>query len=64
MALIGLILASLVNLILQRAALYWIVTVLGVIVFVVLTAADTQRIQRVMAEAEATGRSNLAILGR
>jgi FtsH-binding integral membrane protein len=63
MGLIGLILATLVNLFLRSDALYWIVSFLGVLVFVALTAADTQRIRRVMAEAAATGAGNLAVLG-
>jgi FtsH-binding integral membrane protein len=63
MALIGLILATVVNLFLRSAAVYWIISFLGVAIFVVLTAADTQRIKRVMAEADATGTGNFAILG-
>ncbi len=46
MALIGIIIASVVNIFLQSSALYWIVTYLGVIVFVGLIAYDTQRIKR------------------
>lgn len=45
MALIGLILASIVNLFLQSAAFYWITTYIGVIIFVGLTAYDTQKIK-------------------
>ena len=46
MALIGIIIASVVNIFLKSSALYWIVTYLGVIVFVGLIAYDTQRIKR------------------
>jgi FtsH-binding integral membrane protein len=46
MALIGIILASIVNIFLQSSALYWILTIVGVIVFVGLIAYDTQRIKR------------------
>src|SRR4051812_30569334 len=63
MALIGLILATVVNFFLQSAAIYWITTYLGVAIFVVLTAADTQRIRAMMARAEVTGTRNVAILG-
>ncbi len=63
MALVGLIVATVVNLFLRSAAIYWVITFLGVIVFVVLTAADTQRIRATMAQADATGTGNLAILG-
>ena len=45
MALIGIIIASVVNFFLQSTMLYWIVTYVGVIVFVGLTAYDTQKIK-------------------
>lgn len=63
MALIGIILASLVNFFFQSAAIYWAVTYLGIAIFVGLTAADTQKIKRVMAEADAAGTDNMAIIG-
>ena len=46
MALIGLIIASLVNLFWQNSILYWIVTYAGVLIFVGLTAYDAQKIKR------------------
>lgn len=46
MGLIGIILASLVNLFLRSEAVYWITTYLSVVVFVVLIAYYTQRIKR------------------
>ncbi|ACY85177.1 Bax inhibitor-1/YccA family protein [Edwardsiella piscicida] len=49
MALIGLVLASLVNIWLKSSALTWIVTYAGVLIFVGLTAYDTQKL-RVMGE--------------
>ncbi len=45
MALIGLILATLVNFFLHSSTLYWITTYVGVIVFSGLTAYDMQRIK-------------------
>jgi len=45
MGLIGIIIASLVNIFLQSSALYFAVSVIGVLVFVGLTAYDTQRIK-------------------
>jgi FtsH-binding integral membrane protein len=64
MALIGLVLATVANLFLRSAAIDWIISYVGVAVFVVLTAADTQRIRATMAaRADATGTDNLAILG-
>lgn len=62
MALIGIILASLVNLFFQSAAIYWLVTYLGVAIFVGLTAADTQKIRRAMA-APTAGGGTIAIVG-
>lgn len=46
MALIGLIIASLVNIFLQSTAIYWVTTYAGVLIFVGLTAYDTQKIKR------------------
>lgn len=52
MGLIGLIVASLVNLFLQSSALYWAVSVIGVFIFVGLTAYDTQAIRQMYYEAD------------
>ena len=49
MGLIGILLASVVNIFLRSDALYWIVSILGVIIFVGLIAYDTQRIKRMAA---------------
>jgi uncharacterized protein len=46
MALIGILLASIVNIFLASSTLYWIITYLGVIIFVGLTAYDTQKIKQ------------------
>lgn len=45
MALIGLILASIVNMFLHSEMFYWITTYIGIIVFVGLIAYDTQKIK-------------------
>jgi uncharacterized protein len=45
MGLIGVVIASLVNIFLRSEAIYWVVTYAGVIVFVGLTAYDTQQIK-------------------
>jgi FtsH-binding integral membrane protein len=45
MALIGIIIASLVNMFLANSALYWIISYVGVAVFVGLTAFDTQQLK-------------------
>jgi uncharacterized protein len=45
MGLIGIIIASLVNMFLQSTAMHWIITYAGVLIFVGLTAYDTQKIK-------------------
>jgi FtsH-binding integral membrane protein len=46
MALIGLVLASVANLFLNSPAIYWIVTYVGVLIFIGLIAYDTQKLKR------------------
>ena len=50
MALIGLIIASVVNMFLKSEMMYWIVTYAGVLIFVGLTAYDAQKIKRLINE--------------
>lgn len=45
MALIGIIIASLINFFLRSEALYWIISVVGVLVFIALIARDTQKLK-------------------
>lgn len=45
MALVGLIIASLINLFLKSEVMYWIITYAGVLIFVGLIAYDTQKIK-------------------
>jgi FtsH-binding integral membrane protein len=52
MGLIGIIIASLVNLFLQSSALQFAVSVIGVLVFAGLTAWDTQRIKEMYFEGD------------
>lgn len=47
MALIGIVLASVVNIWLKSTALMWAVTYIGVLVFVGLTAYDTQKLKNI-----------------
>ena len=47
MGLIGVILASIVNIFLKSPALYWGISMIGVLVFVGLTAYDVQRIKHI-----------------
>lgn len=46
MGLIGLIIASIVNLFMHSEVFYWIISYMGVLVFVGLTAYDTQKIKQ------------------
>lgn len=45
MGLIGIIIASVVNWFLKSSAMYWVVTYAGILIFVGLTAYDTQKIK-------------------
>lgn len=51
MALIGLLIASVVNIFWANSTLYWIITYAGVLIFVGLTAWDTQKIKNMIASA-------------
>ncbi|MEO9886443.1 MAG: Bax inhibitor-1/YccA family protein [Balneola sp.] len=53
MALIGLIVASVVNWFLASSALYWIISYAGVAIFIGLTAYDTQKIKKMSLEIDA-----------
>jgi FtsH-binding integral membrane protein len=61
MGLIGVVIASLVNIFTQSSAVSWVISAVGVIVFTGLTAYDTQKI-KAMAASGAEGRKP-AILG-
>lgn len=65
MALIGIIIASVVNIFLNSETLYWIISYAGVIIFVGLTAYDTQKIKGMIAEYGAVDEVGykLALLG-
>jgi hypothetical protein len=65
MALIGIIIASVVNFFLKSEMMYWIITYLGVAVFVGLTAYDTQKLKRIGSEGFTTEESmeKMSILG-
>ena len=55
MGLIGIIIASLVNLFMQSSALEWIISYVGVAVFLGLIAYDTQKIKDISDSMDATG---------
>ncbi len=64
MGVVGLLIASLVNLFMGSAMLQWIVSVLGVAIFTGLTAYDVQNIKQMYAEGWGTEANNkMAVLG-
>jgi len=67
MALIGIIIGSLLNLLLRSEAIYWIITYIAVIVFAGLTAYDTQWIKNsagsLVQAGDVTGAARLALIG-
>ncbi|HEY5124219.1 MAG TPA: Bax inhibitor-1/YccA family protein [Ignavibacteria bacterium] len=50
MGLIGIVIASVVNIFLKSTMMYWIISYAGVIIFVGLTAWDTQKLKRMSQE--------------
>ena len=67
MALIGLIIASVVNLFLHSSTMEWIISLVGVVLFAILTVYDTQKIRRLLVEKNGLvseeGMHNIALLG-
>ncbi|MDO4930696.1 MAG: Bax inhibitor-1/YccA family protein [Bacteroidales bacterium] len=66
MALIGIIIASIVNIFVASSALYWGITYLGVLIFAGLTAYDTQKLKLMMmqyGDELNEGTMKLALLG-
>jgi FtsH-binding integral membrane protein len=60
-ALIGVILASLVNMFLRSSGLDWLITIVGVLLFAALTAYDTQRLKEMFRSSGSA--ANLPLLG-
>lgn len=65
MALIGIIIATVVNIFIKSSGLELVISYVGVVVFVGLTAYDTQKIKQMLAQADDSGESmqKLALLG-
>ena len=65
MTLIGLIIATIVNIFMHSTMLYWITTFVGVLVFAGLTAWDAQKIQQMAQTADEVNETTqkLALLG-
>ncbi len=60
-ALIGVILASVVNMFVRSTGLEWLLSVAGVLLFAGLTAYDTQRLKAMFEQSE--GNANLPLIG-
>lgn len=63
MALIGLIVVSLVNIFLKSSSLDWIISGVGVLLFIGLTAWDTQQIKTMAQQAPSSSVGKLATIG-
>ena len=63
MALIGLIVCSLVNMFLKSSTMDWIISFAGVLIFIGLTAWDTQKIKQMTAYADASMAGQIATIG-
>jgi hypothetical protein len=63
MALIGLIICSVVNIFLHSTQLDWIISIVGVLIFLGLTAWDTQKIKQISAQAPDEAISKVATIG-
>ena len=63
MGLIGLVIASVVNIFLHSTMIYWLTTFVGVIVFTGLTAYDTQKLKYFAAQSGSGQQSKVALQG-
>ena len=63
MALIGIIIASLVNFFMHSRTLYWIISYVGVLVFAGLTAYDSQKIKSLIGQENNEVNQKAAIIG-
>lgn len=66
MALIGLIIASVINIFWANSTMYWIISYVGILIFVGLTAYDTQKIKKIgttVSLDDAQTNQKLAIIG-
>ena len=64
MGLIGIIIASIVNIFMQSSMMYFVISILGVLIFVGLTAYDTQKIKKMGAVVEGVQTTQkMAIMG-
>ena len=59
MALIGIIIATIVNIFVASSALSWAITYIGVLIFCGLTAYDTQKMKEILYQYQHTGDENV-----
>lgn len=64
MALIGLIIASVINLLFRSTGLDWLISIIAVVVFTGLTAYDTQKLMKISVQADGSENfQKIAIIG-
>ena len=63
MALIGLLVAMVLNIFLQSSAITWLISIVGVVLFTALTAYDVQRIQSGALAAQTGSMEKAAVIG-
>ena len=63
MALLGLIVCSIINIFWANSTMDWIISFAGVIIFIGLTAWDTQKIKRMALETDQSNAGKLATIG-
>ena len=63
MALIGLLICTIVNIFMQSSTMEWIISFAGVVIFIGLTAWDTQKIKQMAAMTDESQAGKLATIG-
>ena len=63
MALIGLIICTIVNIFMKSSTMEWIISFAGVVIFIGLTAWDTQKIKQMAAMTDGSQAGKLATIG-
>ena len=63
MAIFGIIIASIANFFFHSRTLYWIISYIGVVVFVGLTAYDTQKLKSLIGQENTEDNQKIAIIG-
>ena len=63
MALIGLLICTIVNIFMQSSTMEWIISFAGVVIFIGLTAWDTQKIKQMAAMTDGSQAGKLATIG-